>query len=106
MVEARALEFGFELGEAALEFPLGGGLLAAAEELAACGGWTGAAQGLAFAGADRCAKVIRLYPEVRAGEEIVLHAGTRQLLEVAVGEAVVDGSADIFMREVDTADAF
>lgn len=79
-IKARPLELCFEFGEAALEFPLSGGSFAFGEELAASGGWIGATQSLAFARAGRCAKIIRRGPEVRAGEEIVLHSGARELL--------------------------
>ncbi len=88
-IEARALELGLEFGEAALKFPLGGGFLAAAEKLAACGRWIGAAKGLAFTCTSGRAKIIRLFPEVCAGQEVVLHSGARELLDVAVGQEFI-----------------
>jgi glutamate-1-semialdehyde 2,1-aminomutase len=45
-------------------------------------------------------------PQALPGEEVVFHAGAGHLLQVLVAEVVVEGGADVLMRQVDAADAF
>src|SRR5580698_10851453 len=105
-VESGALEPGFKYHESALKLPLRGGLFTGGEKRLAVQGGVVTAQGLAAAGAGRRGKVIRPGPQAVAGQKIVLHAGARKLLEVAVGEVVVERGANVFMGEIDAAHAF
>ena len=96
----------FEDAEAALEFPLGGGFLTGIEEGLAGGRGIVDAEILGFAGGSGGDEDVRGGPEAGAGEEVVLHAGAGELLEVLIGEVVVDSGADVLVGDVDAADAF
>ena len=57
----------------------------------------------ALAGTVKC---VRRGPQAVAGQKVVLHAGARQLLQVLVGEVVVERGADVLVGDVDAAHAF
>jgi len=69
------------------------------------GQWFLCAQWLGCARRGRRGKGILSSPQAFTGQEGVFHAGACQLLQILVAEVVVQGGANVFVGDVDAADA-
>ena len=55
---------------------------------------------------SRHRELIRRGPEAFAGKEAVLHPCPRQLLQIAIGQVIIDRGAGVFVSDFNAADAF
>src|SRR5690242_7829986 len=99
---AEKSQFGFKLPEAALQFPLLGGLLAGLQKRTARWGRLFTSKRIFCARRNGLLKAILRVPQAYSRKKGVFQACPHHLLEVPVAEAIGLYRSHIFVRQVDS----